>query len=683
MQPGPRMSDYQFDDDFATPSDYAGMYRHFGLQVVPAHGPRPGNPSFPWKRPALSQWTEFQEALTPDPTFNRWYGPGGEYCANAQMGLLTGRCSGNVGVIDLDTYKHPEADAWWRGLMAEHNNGMDIETAEQRTGGGGVQKLFRFPVGYTIPTNRTDIGVDIRGQGGFAMLPPSKHESGKVYDWLPGRDPASAPIADAPDWLVDAIDDVVAVHGGAKGGVSGHVDRKASLSDFDDFGRRVDGREMAMRDMVMAALVTFIGENGAAPTPDELHEEAWPTFQRTNDATGARDETAFRWKVVSTLRRFHAGVIKGCRNLDEAVASYDARVDGNAEALRQEERAVGASGRLLKHGSEFLSTFTPPAYLVDGIMQRGYLYSLTARTGAGKTAVSMYLMQCVARGVNFQNCETEQGAVLFCAGENPSDIQARYFMLADQFGFDPADVPIHFIDGVINIEASLPRIQQEAADIPNLKLVIVDTAAAYFHGDDTNANAQQAAFARVLRQFCKLPGKPAVLVPCHPVKNASKDNLMPMGGSAFVNEVDGNLTLWADAEKQTTLHWHTKIRGAEFDPITFRLDTVKCDAVKDEKGRLMPSVVAKPIGELEIEMGAAAAETDENVLLAILGNNAPMSIAKLALKAGWTAPNGAPSKSKAFRVLGRLADAKLIKMKRGSKYTITAEGRKEIGLDDD
>jgi len=34
-----------------------------------------------------------------------------------------------------------------------------------------------------------------------------------------------------------------------------------------------------------------------------------------------------------------------------------------------------------------------------------------------------------------------------------------------------------------------------------------------------------------------LPGKPAVLVNCHPVKNASRDNPLPMGGSAFSNEV--------------------------------------------------------------------------------------------------------------------------------------------------
>ena len=39
-----------------------------------------------------------------------------------------------------------------------------------------------------------------------------------------------------------------------------------------------------------------------------------------------------------------------------------------------------------------------------------------------------------------------------------------------------------------------------------------------------------------------MPGEPCVIVACHPVKNASDDNLIPRGGGAFLNEVDGNLT---------------------------------------------------------------------------------------------------------------------------------------------
>ena len=130
------------------------------------------------------------------------------------MGLVTGRCSGNAFVIDLDVHKHPEAAAWWNAVLEVENNGLDLETLEQRTGGGGIQKLFLAPAGVVVPTIKTSIGVDIRGQGGFAVLPPSLHESGQHYEWLPGRAPWEIAIEIAPDWLLEAVVDLAEAHGG-------------------------------------------------------------------------------------------------------------------------------------------------------------------------------------------------------------------------------------------------------------------------------------------------------------------------------------------------------------------------------------------------------------------------------------------------------------------------------------
>ena len=249
-----------------------------------------------------------------------------------------------------------------------------------------------------------------------------------------------------------------------------------------------------------------------------------------------------------------------------------------------------------------MAGFSPPAYLVDGVLQRGYLYSLTARTGHGKTAVGMYVAQSIARGLPMHGREVKAGTVLLLAGENPDDIRARFLVLADAYGFKAEDLKMRFVAGVIDIAAKMPEIRAEAEKISDLVLVIVDTAAAYFPGDESNSNSQQGAYARLLRQLTFLPGKPAVLVNCHPVKNASRDNLLPMGGSAFLNEVDGNLTLWATAERQTTLHWQGKFRGPEFEPMTFELEVADSARVIDAEGRLMPSVVAKPVSELKLQM---------------------------------------------------------------------------------
>jgi len=58
-------------------------------------------------------------------------------------------------------------------------------------------------------------------------------------------------------------------------------------------------------------------------------------------------------------------------------------------------------------------------------------------------------------------------------------------------------------------------------------LVVVDTSAAYYEGDDENANVQMGIHARRLRALVGLPGEPCVLVACHPVKNATPDNMVP------------------------------------------------------------------------------------------------------------------------------------------------------------
>ena len=57
----------------------------------------------------------------------------------------------------------------------------------------------------------------------------------------------------------------------------------------------------------------------------------------------------------------------------------------------------------------------PPDYLWDGILLRGFVYSLSARTGDGKTAVALSLTAAIARGKDFSGREVTQGKVLYFA----------------------------------------------------------------------------------------------------------------------------------------------------------------------------------------------------------------------------------------------------------------------------
>ena len=132
--------------------------------------------------------------------------------------------------------------------------------------------------------------------------------------------------------------------------------------------------------------------------------------------------------------------------------------------------------------------------------------------------------------------------VIYFAGENPVDVRMRWIAMAQQMDFDVDTIDVHFIPGVFKISEMMDRIRAEIDLIGDIGLIVVDTSAAYFEGDNENDNKQQGDHARRFRSLTTMPGGPCVLVACHPPKNAGDDNLLPRGGGAFIAEMDGNLT---------------------------------------------------------------------------------------------------------------------------------------------
>jgi len=633
-----------------------------------------------WKRPRVKDWRQYQDVLVTDEVFLPWYGPGGEHISRPNMGTICGRASGNLFIIDLDVHKKPEAAAWWEGVVATHNNRMALETAEQRTGGGGRQILFYAPAGYRTPTCKTSIGVDIRGQGGFAVLAPSIHDSGGTYAWLEGMAPwDEAGIMMAPDWLLREIEALVALHGGdttvhrTTSGAGGNG------AAYDGFGHQTDLREQKMTELVWGAVLDLYRTSPIKPDPVAEAVIVAEKYQVYEDQVAPRqyDPALSKAEMLDREGRgrglFHVKWQYAMRQWNTKVAEEAGKPGKDKFGTDKTEAIVYPSGTsLILTSAEFLAGYTPPAYLIDDVIQRGYLYSLTARTGHGKTAVALYMAQAIARGVDMHGCKVLPGTVLILAGENPDDVRARYFVLGHTYGFDPTQAKIRWIPGVKHLPSHMDIIRKETDEIDDLVLVLVDTAAAYFPGTETNSNSEQGEYARLLRQMTFLKNKPAVIALSHPVKNASKDNLLPMGGSAFLNEVDGNLTLWAGVDRQTTLHWQGKFRGPEFDPMTFELVEEHCTAVKNEAGVLLPSVVAKPMAEVEVEAAEDRAEQEENSLMRAMYGAQAASFTKLADQLGW-------KKRRVQRLMERLDEGKFVEQKRNKKYMLTNKGTEAIG----
>ena len=221
----------------------------------------------------------------------------------------------------------------------------------------------------------------------------------------------------------------------------------------------------------------------------------------------------------------------------------------------EQARASDATRRrLLQTSAEFVASLKPPDYLIKGVLQRRFLYSMTAPTGAGKTCVAMRVAAHVAFGLPLAGRRVKQGRLLFLAGENPDDVRMRWIKLAEEMGVDVNTDRIVWLGARLPLsnKATRKQIDAEIAALGEVALVVVDTSAAFFEGDEENNNVQLGNHARMLRTFVDLPGGPTVLVTSHPVKNPDMENLVPRGGGAFVNEVDGNLVCVAQGGAWST-----------------------------------------------------------------------------------------------------------------------------------
>jgi hypothetical protein len=159
-------------------------YRERGWSVVPVV-PRA-------KRP-LIRWQPFQEKIASEEDIRAWY----RRTPEANVSIVTGALSGLV-VLDVDP-RHGGAESL-TALTKDH--GALPRTMESKTGGGGRHLYFRHPGGELRNRAGLAAGLDVRGDGGVIVAPPSIHPSGKPYRWRKGRGPGEAAPAEMPTWLV-------------------------------------------------------------------------------------------------------------------------------------------------------------------------------------------------------------------------------------------------------------------------------------------------------------------------------------------------------------------------------------------------------------------------------------------------------------------------------------------------
>lgn len=508
-----------FEPDWAAPADWAAMYRAAGLQVVPCYLPSEHQN---WKRPALADWKTFQDELAPEAIFERWYGAQGEYRARPNMGMVSGKSSANVFVIDLDEYKTPDALGWWHGVLSEHNNGLEPETCQQVTGGGGRQLFFAAPVSWRAPTNKTPIGVDVRGQGGFAVLPPSLHVSGKTYEWKPGCAPWEIEIAQAPAWLLQAVNELVERYGGdqTRDNTTGPVTRTASPEqDFDAFGNRTDGRDHYMRDLVWAAVVNWWRECPIKPSDAESQtrmREAYAVYERKTKSRldGSEPNHVLLEREGRGATLFAEKWRRAMGKWETEIAQAAARplVNDEWKTATQPVVATAQPGRFVFEKIGDLRKLPPAQWLVKDWVPEGSTGILYGKWAAGKSFIGFDLGLHLAYGMQDWHgaaLPAEPCHVLVIAREGHQGFVNRVDAFKSFHGLPDDDEHMTFMRGSVSFmrdEDFAALCEAIKADATPYKLVIVDTVARVLPGVDMNEQQTVTMFMERIAILGQLTG---------------------------------------------------------------------------------------------------------------------------------------------------------------------------------
>jgi hypothetical protein len=156
-----------------------------GLNVVPQ--PRGAKGGYPWKR------LQFGRLNRDDKNF----GLTTLFAGDCNIAVMCGATSGNLFIIDCET---TTALKFHMSQLQQRN--IPLWVVETARGGHIYLRAAEGEVTNVEPSIMKD--VEIRGQRGYVLAPPSIHPTGAIYTWLV-REGATMPVVSIKqvDWLRD------------------------------------------------------------------------------------------------------------------------------------------------------------------------------------------------------------------------------------------------------------------------------------------------------------------------------------------------------------------------------------------------------------------------------------------------------------------------------------------------
>ena len=519
--------------------DAALDYAARGWQVVPI---KPGE-----KRPSINQWTE--KATDDADLLAAWW----RQHPTHGVGIATGPRSG-IWVLDVDGDTGKDT---LKRLEAEH--GELPHTYTVATGSGGLHYYWRWVPGLDVrndASKRLGPCLDVRGDGGQVVAPPTTHPNGTPYRWTHGDEPV-----DAPGWLLDLLRPVDDLRDRTDDGVAERV-RERPLDRTDGTARpgdrfndtttweqllEADGWTLHHTDRSGEVHWTRPGKDrreGSSATTGYQGADVLHVF--SSGVAGLDPEENYSRFAYYTATR-HAGDYGAAARALGQLHERDelARWLAGAQVARpivdvtpdDPTTPTVELAQWFVHWPEFWEhTDTDAEWLVEPIIAAGRQHAIHAGAKTGKSLLLLEMCAALATGRKILERPTSEPVdVLYVDYEmSPADLMDRL----RTFGYGPDDDLTHLHYALLPSIAPLDSYEGgmvilQAAIACKAQFVVIDTTARAVAGPENEADTFRA-FYRYTGLALKAAGI-ALARADHSGKNKDKGQ---RGSSAKNDDVD-------------------------------------------------------------------------------------------------------------------------------------------------
>ena len=446
---------------------------------------------------------------------------------NANWAVRTGKESG-IFVVDVDV-TIGGMENW--GKLVEIN-GIP-ETAQVRTPSGGIHFYFRI-LDYEINNSTGSLpdGIDIRANGGYALLPGVS----KDYYLINNFDL----IAEPPEWLIQKL-----------------IDKKIQLND----------KNINYSIPIGARNKTLFSESCSLRYRGWRYEETFSAISAFNEN---RCEEPLPDEEILTI----------VKNSMKYEPSRSIIIEENGNSLG-----------LINAWDLYNEELSEPVWAVPNLLPVG-LAILAGNAKVGKSWLALQISKEVASGGNFFGENVQLGKVLFLALEdNKQRLQSRLKIQGwNELGLKNVDFYLlrEFTEDIGRLQDGGSEILANLIDLKRYRLVIIDTLGKSIYGDQNDYEKMTKALTPIQQMAMECDCSVLMIDHHKKMKGDNLDAILDIQGSAAKSGIaDTLIGLYKDKSSTTG---KIQILGRDIQEIVYKAAFKSIDGIwvnEGEEGNLV------------------------------------------------------------------------------------------------